>query len=103
MFDRVHFTAVEQFPFLSPVEVIPTGLRCDALRDSVPSIPREQLLQGIRFVLVEALTVIGSLTADILSPGLHAALSRVPAGASRAAPGAPATPVDPAAREAGQS
>lgn len=103
MLDRVIFTAAEQFAFLAPVEVHTTGLRCDALRESAPSVPREQLLQGIRFVLVEMLTVIGNLTADILSPGLHAALSRVPAAASRAAPDPPAAPLDSAAREAGQS
>jgi hypothetical protein len=36
-----------------------------------------ELRRGIRFVLTEFLTVLGNLTAEILTPELHAALSNV--------------------------
>jgi hypothetical protein len=36
-----------------------------------------ELREAIRFVLVELLTVLGNLTAEILTPALHAEISRV--------------------------
>ena len=36
-----------------------------------------ELVEGIRFVLVEFLTVLGNLTAEILTPELHSELSNV--------------------------
>jgi len=39
MLDRVLHTAVEQFAFLSSLEVEATGLRCDGLRDSAHGPP----------------------------------------------------------------
>lgn len=46
------------------------------------------LIAGTRFVLVEFLTVLGNLTADILTPELHEELARVhrpdPGGATAA-------------------
>jgi hypothetical protein len=50
----------------------------------------------MRFVLVEFLTVIGNLTAEILSPELHADLGRVAvpkaSHQNKAVPGTPARP-----------
>ncbi len=103
MLDRVLCTAAEQFPFLASVEVHATGLGCGALREGANALPRDQLIAAIRFVLVEILTVIGSLTAEILSPALHAALSRVPSGAGRTVEDGPAGHLEQASREAGQA
>lgn len=103
MLDRVLCTAAEQFPFLASVEVHATGLGCGALREGANALPRDPLLAAIRFVLVEILTVIGSLTAEILSPALHAALSRVPSGAGRTVEDGPADHLEQASRESGQA
>jgi len=46
---------------------------------------REQLTEGMQFFLVELLTVLGSLTAEILTPALHEALTAVTAGRAPAA------------------
>ncbi len=47
----------------------------DGLRESLGVIPPEELTGAIRFVLVEFLSVIGHLTAEILTPALHAQLA----------------------------
>jgi hypothetical protein len=80
--DRVLWNAAERYPFLSTLEVDTNGLQCRELR---PNAPQDRLAEGIRFVLLEFLTVLGTLTAEILTPALHAALSDVALEASGAA------------------
>lgn len=77
--ERVLYTAAERFPPLVTLSICPTGIRCQTLREQAAEVPREELLRAIRFVLVELLTVLGNLTANILTPGLHAALAKVTA------------------------
>jgi hypothetical protein len=75
--DRVLYVAAEQYPFLSALKVEPTGLRCQELQRHAGSVHRDQLAQAVRFVLVEFLTVLGNLTAEILTPALHAELLKI--------------------------
>jgi hypothetical protein len=76
--DRVLYTAVERLPAFSTVRLTPNGeIDVHGLRERLSSVPNSELRDGIRFVLVELLTVIGNLTAEILSPELHAELSRI--------------------------
>lgn len=75
--DRVLYVATEQYPFLAPLQVEATGLRCQEIRKHVSSLPRDEFEKGIRFVLVEFLTVLGKLTAEILTPALHSELLQV--------------------------
>jgi len=75
--DRVLYNAVETHAFLSVLKVEPSGLRCVELRESAAAVSDHQLAEGIRFILVEFLTVLGSLTAEILTPALHAKLSSI--------------------------
>ena len=77
--DRVLYTAAERFPLLSPLEVDATGLRSDKFRQGAGSLHRDQLVEGIRFILVEFLRVLGNLTAEVLTPALHAELAKVAA------------------------
>jgi len=72
--DRVLHIARDQFPVLGSVELTADGLRSS----TPPGSSRARLAEGIEFVLVEFLTVLGNLTADILSHALHAELSRQP-------------------------
>lgn len=74
---RALFTAAEHYPFLSVLEVDISGLRVHRLREAGGGASPDRLAEGLRFMLVEFLTVIGNLTADILTPSLHAALSAV--------------------------
>jgi hypothetical protein len=79
--DRVLYTAAERFPLLSSLEVDTNGLKSDRLRAGAPGSNRDELAKGIRFVLVEFLTVLGNLTAEVLTPALHAELKNVAAAA----------------------
>ena len=72
--ERVLHVARTRFPVLDALE-----LGDDALRWRVPPAPqlgRERLAEAIEFVLVELLTVLGNLTADIITHALHAELAR---------------------------
>jgi hypothetical protein len=76
--DRVLHNAVEKFPFFAGLKVEPNrGIQGQVLHDRVGSLDDAELVDGIRFVLVEFLTVIGNLTAELLTSDLHAELSKV--------------------------
>jgi hypothetical protein len=76
--DRVLYNAGEQFPALASLELTETGeISCEALRAAPENAPVDTLREGMRFALVELLTVLGNLTADILTPELHAELAKV--------------------------
>ncbi len=95
--ERVLSRAADRHPVLSPLEVAAAGLRCDGLLARAGSLHHERLADGIRFVLVEFLTVVGNLTADILTPALHAELSKAAKVAGRVAKGRMASPRTPKA------
>lgn len=76
--DRVLHNASEKFPLFSTLTVETTGgIQCLELRARISSVDEAELRDGIRFVLVEFLTVLGNLTSEILTPELHSELSRV--------------------------
>ncbi len=81
--DRVLRTAKEQYPVLASIEATPSGLCCQRLQtlqtlQTLPGIRHGDFADAIRFVLTEFLTVLGNLTAQILTPALQAELSRGP-------------------------
>src|SRR5512139_2429275 len=73
--DRVVHIASEQYPLLKGLKIERGAIRLDALRSGTPK--NDEIVDAIRFVLVELLTVLGSLTAEILTPALHAELATV--------------------------
>jgi hypothetical protein len=73
--DRVLYTASETYPFLSALRVEETGIGFGEFREQGALVTN--LPEVVRFVLVEFLTVLGHLTDDILTPALHAELSKV--------------------------
>jgi hypothetical protein len=75
--DRVLHHASETFPVLAPLKVEPNGVCFDHLRDNAGTLDRDQLAGGIRFVLIHFLGLLGVLTAEVLTPALHAELLRV--------------------------
>ena len=94
--DRVLFVAAEQYPFLSALKVEPAGLRSQELQQQAGSLHRDQLADAVRFVLVEFLTVLGTLTAEILTPALHAELLKIAPTETGSGDGSPqASPQDP--------
>jgi hypothetical protein len=76
--ERVLHAARAKYPCFATAVVDPAvGVSCGGLRESIGTLPPGELRQGIRFVLVEFLVVLGNLTAEILTPELHAELSRL--------------------------
>lgn len=77
--ERALGTATGRYPFLSVIRPHPNGggYCRRQLHGRLASVPGSQLLEGLRFALIELLTVIGRLTAEILSHELHAAVMEV--------------------------
>ena len=76
--ERVLHDVCERFPQFSSLTVKPArGFQCGAPGEQLDTMSDSQLRAAIRCVLVELLTVLGRLTAEILTPELHAELSRV--------------------------
>jgi hypothetical protein len=86
--ERVLYTATARHGFLSAANPRPNG---DArwkqqLIERLSTVPRAELIAGLRFALIELLTVVGRLTAEILTSELHAALAGVVASTPEASP-----------------
>ena len=76
--ERVLHNASERFSLLWSLKLEPaSGIQCRELRERIGSVEPSELREAIRFVLVELLTVLGNLTAEILTPALHAEISSV--------------------------
>ncbi len=75
--ERVLHKATAKYPFLSAINTRPNGeVRWkEAMHERLTSVSRSELIDGLRFGLLEFLTVIGALTAEILTEELHAALA----------------------------
>ena len=74
--ERVLFLAAEACPPARAMTVRPTGIDCSALLEPGSALERDRVEAAVRLVLSEFLTVLGSLTAEILTPALHAELVR---------------------------
>jgi hypothetical protein len=76
--DRVLCNATEKFPVLYALRVEETtGIQCRELQSKSGATLSPEVITGLQFVLVEFLTVLGHLTAEILTPDLRAGLSSV--------------------------
>ncbi|HEU4412924.1 MAG TPA: hypothetical protein VFS43_47220 [Polyangiaceae bacterium] len=84
--ERVFHDAAERFPVLASIEVGLTGVRFEGPRAQGGELRADEVASAARSVLADFLTVLGHLTAEALTPALHATLAGVTLGA--AAPGA---------------
>jgi hypothetical protein len=75
--DRVLHNATEKFPALGSLKLDPDGIDVREFRAEASRISERELRAAIQFVLVELLTVVGNLTAEILTPALHSELSNI--------------------------
>lgn len=76
--DRVLHQGTEQFPHLALLKVETGGLNFSELRQSARSLDGELLERSLVFLVCEVLRVLGVLTGEVLTPGLHAELRKVP-------------------------
>jgi hypothetical protein len=89
--ERVLLNTAERYTFLSAIDrrsFVDQRSSGDArwterLYDQLVTVPRTALIEGLRHGLIELVTVIGALTAEVLRGELHAALEAVtvPSGA----------------------
>jgi hypothetical protein len=75
--DRVIYDAAERSPILSGLSVDESGLRCQPLHERAAGLRPEELAQSVRLVLIQFLSILGNLTADVLTPALHSELSKL--------------------------
>lgn len=99
--ERVLHNASEKYSLLWSLKVEPTGgIQCRELRERIGSVQPAELEEAIRFVLVELLTVLGNLTAEILTPELHLEINNVALpGAIRVGKMTPSQPTAPLGAE----
>jgi hypothetical protein len=72
--DRVVFLASESHPLASELEIGPHGLSCRKLLGRSREFESEQARRVMRHVTTQFLSLLGNLTAEILTPALHAQL-----------------------------
>lgn len=73
--DRVLRKAAKRYPLLSALHAVTSGVSCKELATQAGEVPRDDLMESLRYVLVEFLTIIGNLTAGIMNDPLHSALA----------------------------
>jgi len=94
--ERVLHNAAERYAFLSVIDrrsIADQRSSGDArwmerLYERLVTVPRTALIEGLRHGLIELLTVIGALTAEVLRGELHAALETVTAASGPRSPAA---------------
>ena len=75
--DRVLYNATEKYSILGSLKLGAKGIDFTEFLEQAGSLHDGELREAIQFVLVELLTVVGNLTAEILTPALHSELSSV--------------------------
>ena len=83
--DRVLHQGTELFPHLAALKTETSGVNFAELRQVAPALEGKLLEESLLFLVVELMRVLGALTGEVLTPGLHAALRavRVPTAAER--------------------
>lgn len=94
--ERVLHHTSERYTFLSAIDRKSSSDArwTERLYERLATVPRALLIEGLRFGLIELLTIIGALTAEVLRGELHTALEAV------TAPPGPRLSVDAQARSA---
>ena len=76
IFDRVLHQSNEKFPILSNVKLKNKQLSFHELHNDKGHKP-EEIVEALRYFLIELITVLGRITADILTTPLHKELLKV--------------------------
>jgi hypothetical protein len=77
--ERVLHDGTERFPHLAALKTETSGVHCGELRQAASSLDMALLDESLAFLLGELLRVLGTLTGEVLTPGLHAELRKVQA------------------------
>ena len=74
--DRVLSQSKEKFPFLSYISVESNSLNLKS-HEQINDLDQNELIEALRYLLIELLRVLGRITADILTIPLHNELLKV--------------------------
>lgn len=74
--NRVLYETAVKHPVLAGLKLEGGRLNSQDVGQRLAEVDREPLAVGVRFALAEFLTLLGTLTGEILTPTLHAALSQ---------------------------
>ena len=80
VFTRIVANSAEKYPFLTSTRVDETGVDLGELVKTASSLDRATLRGCMQFVLTETLNIFGSLTEEVLTPGLRRTLCSVMLG-----------------------
>lgn len=75
--DRSVVETVDAHRWLPPIPVSGASADLAAFRSAAPGLKRENVLQAARFLLTDFLAILGNLTAEVLTRGLHKELAQV--------------------------
>jgi hypothetical protein len=75
--ERVLHHGAEKFPHLTALKAEANGVQFGELRQSAQSLDVALLDESLACLVIELLRVLGTLTGEILTPGLHAELHKV--------------------------
>ena len=75
--DRALHQSKEKFPFLSAITIEPHGFSLTGLVKSDVSAGSQSLRESLEHLLIEFLTVLGNITADVLTAPLHEELKKI--------------------------
>jgi hypothetical protein len=75
--ERVLHQGTEQFSHLAALKVESSGVHFAELRQAASTLDGALLDGSLAFLVTELLRVLGTLTGEILTPGLHAELRKV--------------------------
>lgn len=81
--DRALINAADAYPSLPRTTVDDGEADLAALRAAAPRLKRETVKQAIEYIVTDFLAILGNLTAETLSKGLHAKLAAVRAKRGR--------------------
>ena len=77
----IHSSSAAKYPILAPLKLGKAEVSCKPLLEIGDALDPRELQEGLCFMLVEFMTVLGDLTDQILTPGLYAELSGIAPGA----------------------
>jgi hypothetical protein len=78
--ERVLHDGAGRFPHLAALHIETSGVRCAELRQAAQALDPALLEESLSFLIIELMRVFGTLTGEILTPGLHAELRKVQVG-----------------------
>ena len=75
--ERALFQSSERYPLLSEIKIETHGISIVGILPNLQSEQTNQLIDSFRFFIIEIITIVGNLTAEVLSEPLYRVLSKI--------------------------